>query len=163
MSCSLAARTASGWSWLLALSLVTPTAAAADPNDVLLAESLYQSGKQLFDAGKFADACPKLAESQKLDPAGGTALLLGTCWDRAGKIALASVAYQEALALARRDRRADREKQAAERIKALETEVPRLRIALSPGATRYGSLLQVSRDGEPLVGAAIGVDLLVDP
>jgi hypothetical protein len=38
-----------------------------------------EEGRQLMAAGDYAAACPKLAESQSLEPAADTALDLGIC------------------------------------------------------------------------------------
>ena len=56
---------------LLAL-LGWPTSLLAQSSNAALAESLYQEGKRLMGEKKYAEACPKFAESQKLDPATGT-------------------------------------------------------------------------------------------
>ena len=54
----------------------------------------------------WAEACPKLAQSQKLDPGGGTLVHLGSCYEQEGKLASAWGVLREAQDVARRDRRA---------------------------------------------------------
>lgn len=54
----------------------------APPHDAELsgdAELLFLEGRDLFNAGQFASACPKFEQSNALDPAAGTLLNLARC------------------------------------------------------------------------------------
>jgi hypothetical protein len=123
------------WSTLAAIALVggasvaSPRLARAD--DTPIAESLFQQGVAAMERGDYATACTMLADSQRLDPGGGTLLNLALCHERAGKIATAWARYHDALGIARRDAREDRLTFATEHIKALEPRLPRLSIVLS--------------------------------
>ncbi len=125
------------------------------------AETLFSEGKALMDRGDYAGACPKLAESQRIDPGGGTLLNLAICYEHQGKTATAWSAFKEALALARRDGRADREKIALEHATALEPTLSHLRLVV-PDAARLPGLV-VKIDGAVLGDAAWGSALPVDP
>lgn len=57
---------------------------------------------------------------------GGTLVFLGSCWEKEGKLASAWGAFREALDLASRDKRPDREKYARDHIASME---PSLRIS----------------------------------
>lgn len=103
-------------------------AAPACADDTPIAESLFQQGLGAMERGDYAHACGLLAESQRLDPGGGTLLNLALCHERAGKIATAWARYHDALGIARRDGREDRITFAAEHIKLLEPRLPRLAI-----------------------------------
>lgn len=62
----------------------------------------------LLQEEKAREACPKFAESQKLDPGTGTLLNLANCYEVAGQLASAWASYVEAENSAKRDHRPDR-------------------------------------------------------
>src|SRR5258708_31530603 len=74
----------------------TPAFAQPQPRpqgDPVAAQALFDAAKRLVHEGRFAEACPKLEESQKLDPAIGTHYALADCYEKAGRLATAWVAY----------------------------------------------------------------------
>ena len=87
------------------------------------AESLFKEGKELLAQKKYEQACPKLADSARLDPGSGTLLALGLCFEGQGKFASAWGAYVEAGAASRRDKRDDREKAANGKAAEVEKKV----------------------------------------
>jgi hypothetical protein len=111
--------------------------AEASETDRSLAQSLFEQGKALMDAGQLAEACPKLQESQRLDPGGGTLLNLALCHERQGRIASAWT----------------------EHIAALEPQLPFLTIAVASPA--QGQELRL--DGAVVGEAAWGAPLSLDP
>lgn len=108
------------------LELVAP-AALAQGNSAM-AESLFREGKKLMAKKDYAEACPKFAESARLDASSGVQLALGICYEGQGKTASAWGAYVTAASLARRDNRRDREKAANERAEALESKLSHVTI-----------------------------------
>jgi hypothetical protein len=66
---------------------VATSVARADEGDKDRAASLFAEGRRLMAAEDYAAACPKLAESQALDPAPDTAFDLGVCYQRASQSA----------------------------------------------------------------------------
>jgi hypothetical protein len=148
----------------LGLMLVaSPSAwAAPTPEDVALSEALFREGKSLLQEGKYDLACPKLAESHRLDPAGGTLVTLGLCYEGAGKTASAWVVFGEAWAAAERDKRADRIKLTKEHIITLEKKLSYLTIELAPEGIGT-SEFTLTRDGANVARAALGTASAVDP
>ncbi len=148
---------------LLTASLLARSIPAADDaaGRASLAEALFVSAKKLMAEGKYAEACPKLAESHKLDPGGGTLLLLAQCHESEGKLASAWADYRDALAAAIRDNRADRIARCKERLAIIEPKLSHLSVVVAPAAEVSG--LVVTLDGVDLPRAAWGTDLPIDP
>src|SRR5262245_18728599 len=64
---------------------------SARADDSAAAQALFDQGRKLMESERWAEACPKLEESQRLDPAGGTLLHLALCREHEGRIATAWV------------------------------------------------------------------------
>jgi hypothetical protein len=159
----MASRTASSLVAIATTALIawTSLARAADPSpgDRNLAQSLFDEGRRLMDAGRYDQACPRFADSQRLDPGGGTVLNLALCYEKQGALALASSTYGEALSLAISEHRAEREQFARERIVALAPRLPRL--TLRVGDAPVGLVVQM--DGNPVPASAWGMPTPIDP
>src|SRR5262245_559689 len=86
-------------SLLLALAYAAPAAAqaASSATDTTRADALFEEARELMKMGRYAEACPKLEESNRLDPGLGTRMNLADCWDRVGHTA---AAHREFLAVA---------------------------------------------------------------
>ncbi len=143
----------------LALALVLLTGVAqAQPADVAKADTLFKEGRALMKSGNFETACPKLEESYRLDPAAGTGINLGDCFEKQGKVASALLAYQAARALLKPGdpRIGPVEKEIA----ALNKRTPRLTIKLAPGAPEGTT---VTRDGREVEASKLGVPVAVNP
>ncbi|MFO0679453.1 MAG: hypothetical protein U0169_23200 [Polyangiaceae bacterium] len=132
---------------------------AVTPTEATLAQSLFDEGRALMDSGDVARACPKLEESQRLDPGGGTLLNLAVCHEKAGRLATAWLEYAEALSLAKRDRRDDRIPFAEERVRELRARVPRIVVTFRSPASDH----VVKVDGAPVPDAALEGGVPVDP
>src|SRR5271166_5257799 len=86
----------------LVVALVSARASLAQTSagDKAAAQAIFDEGKRLMDAGQFAQACPKFADSEKLDPGVGTLLNLGVCYEKNGQTASAWATYKEAASAA---------------------------------------------------------------
>lgn len=125
------------------------------------ARTLFDEGRKLMDAEDYAAACPKLAESYRLNPGGGTLLNLALCHEKVGKTATAWAEFREAERLARRDERPDRAAFATEHAGKLESVLSHLRIVVPAGARAAG--LEVRRNGVLVGEGAWGESIPVDP
>jgi hypothetical protein len=117
---------------------------------------------ELMQAGKVDEACVKLDESQKLDPAMGTQYRLAECFEKAGKTASAWTNFIEVADKARAAGQEDREKAARERADALKPALSKMTVAVSPPAASIAGL-EVFRDGKPVGKGQLGIPLPVDP
>jgi hypothetical protein len=125
------------------------------------AQALFDEARKLMAQGKLAEACPKLQESQRLDPGTGTLLNLATCYERQGKLATAWSKYLEAAASALAAHRADRARFAREQAAKLAPKVSKLVINVAAGDATPG--LEVKRDGTVVGQPQWGVSVPVDP
>ena len=78
----------------------------AQSSDQVAAEALFQEGVALLEEGNANAACPKLAESHRLDAATGTLMALSLCNEAVGKLASAWAGFTEVEGRARREGRA---------------------------------------------------------
>ncbi|HEY1811703.1 MAG TPA: PEGA domain-containing protein [Kofleriaceae bacterium] len=110
---------------VLALVGVASVAHAQKPD----AGALFEKGRDLFKAGKYADACAAFSQSEAIQPELGTEYNLANCDAMIGKLATALATYRD---LAQRDTNAPRREDEVKRAQALEPRVPKLAIAVAP-------------------------------
>jgi serine/threonine-protein kinase len=148
---------------LLCLALhASPARAQATAADKAAAEALFDQGLRLMKQSNFAEACPKLEESNRIDPAVGTLLYLGECFERVGKTASAWATFREAASLADTSNQADRARVASGRAQELETKLSRLTVELAPEVSRIPGVV-VKRGTQRLEPSLYGTPLPVDP
>ncbi len=123
----------------------------ARADDSAAAQSLFDQAKKEMAAHDYADACPKLEESLRLQEAIGTMLNLADCYERAGKLASAWSKYLEVSSKARAAGQTARARIGRERAAALAPKLSSLIVDV-PGATHPDGL-EVRRDGT-VVGSA---------
>jgi hypothetical protein len=149
---------------VVALAGVISSASAAyaqGSSDSVAAQALFDEGRRLMDQRRWSEACPKLAESERLAPSGGTLLNLAECYEHTGQSASAWVAWKDAAARANAAGKRDVEKRALTRAGALEASLARLTIAVDKASDVDG--LQVKRDGVAVGHAEFGMPIPVDP
>jgi hypothetical protein len=144
---------------VLAGSIARASPAQAGPEESLRAESLFRSGRDAYQRGDFATGCPRLAESQRLEPAGGTLLTLALCYEAWGKNATAWALFQQAEAVARAQGRSDRMAIARQRAQALEPDLSFITVELAPDTPPS---VEVVLDDLRLGGASLKMPTAVD-
>jgi serine/threonine-protein kinase len=147
--------------WLglgLAIAIAAGTT-TAHADDKAVADVLYEEAQRLIKDGRYAEACPKLVDSQRLDPGIGTALYLGDCWEHVHKLASAWGSYREALSLAERqnDKRAEVARKYADR---LGPQLSKMTLAFAPGADAAAA--EVRRAGKLVGRGELGVAVPID-
>jgi hypothetical protein len=121
---------------------------------------LFEQGRQLMEAERLSEACPKLAESYRLEAATGTLLNLALCHEREGKTATAWLEYSDAFARASREGDEQRKAVARERIGVVEQTLSRL-VLLLPSSVPTGFWIEL--DGVRLPAEAWGSGVPIDP
>jgi hypothetical protein len=152
---------------LASFASFAPSARAqATTADAAMAQSLFEEGRRLMAAQRFAQACPKLAESQRLDPALGTLLNLAVCHERVGRTATAWSEFHDAASIAKRENHPERGKYAREHIDAIEPRLSRLtitRAGATPEKPERSDKIEVRVDDALLGEAALGTPMTIDP
>jgi len=148
------------------VAVVCSSSAAAWAQDSATAGALFEKGVADMQAGHFESACPAIEESQRLDPRPGTLFTLAECQAQRGKVATASARYQEYVDLVsqltpdQQRRHKARADIARAQLAKLKPTVPTLTLVL-PKDAPSGTV--ITRNGETLSGAALGLPLPVDP
>jgi hypothetical protein len=152
---------ACGAACALAVCAGPPPAAAQTAPDSARAEALFQQARQATAEGRLAEACSLFEASQRLDPGGGTLLNMAVCHEQLGKTATAWQEFQQALARAREDKRADREALARTHLENLSARLVWLTVTVAPDALAPG--LEVTRNGIPVPAADYNKAVPIDP
>lgn len=126
------------------------------------AEALFDDGVKAMKGGRFADACPKLEESEHIDPGIGTLLYLGECYEKTGRTASAWATFREAASTAQAQGESDRAHIAAGRADRLQPALSKLTVRVAAENAQL-PLLHVTRDNVPLANSQLGSAIPVDP
>lgn len=128
----------------LALSVVAHSAHADEPDAraKAQAETLFNEGRTLLDAGDIAAACPKLEAAVSLTQgeALGGKLVLARCYERAGRLASALGLYGEVAARAEAAGQSERASEARARREALQPKVHTVKLDVAAEALALSDL-----------------------
>lgn len=97
----------------------------------------------MLAAGKTAEACDKLEESQSLDPRGATLLDLALCREKEGRLGTAYLLFDQAEKVATDEKRTDRAGTARGHKKDMYLKVPRVTIVVPKEAVVDGMEVRV--------------------
>src|SRR5690606_15836808 len=125
----------------------------------IAAEALFDDALRLMEEGDFDTACPRLAESERLDSAIGTLLYLGHCYRQQGRTASAWSTFRAAAAASRETQQTEREQVAEQSAAELKPLLTRLILVMDeppPG-------VKLTREGYAMSAALLGVAVPVDP
>ena len=114
-------KTAASLFAFLAIAALPAIAHAQDSADVL-----FKEGRALLDQKKYDEACPKLAESQRIEPGAGTLVALALCHEGQGKTATAHRELEDAATTASIKGRDDLSNAAKKRANAMEPKLSKL-------------------------------------
>jgi len=143
------------------LAMSAQSVFAQSDSQKLAAQALYDAAKKLMGEKKYGEACPKFAESQKLDPGVGTLLNLADCYEKLGKLASAWLTFKETAAAAKSAGQADREKYARDKVKTLDSKIAKLTISV-PAKNQVDGL-EVKRDGVVVDKVTWDTPIAIDP
>lgn len=156
------------WRWSVmaacAMSIVCLTSvvrAESSEQRRATAEALFNEAGSLFRQGNYIAACDKLAQSQRLDPAVGTLLNLGRCYEKIGRTASAWLAFVDAVNAAKTAGQTERGEVARQGVTRLAPLVPKLHLKVADDAATEG--LEISRGGEVVPKALWNVASPTDP
>jgi hypothetical protein len=155
--------TARALSGVVAMTLALAATARADEGQQkqAAAEALFRDGRRLMGEGKLDEACPKFVAAEKLEATVGTALNIGDCFEKAGKLASAWAGFDEARSLAKRAGDTARAGEAERRMKVLEDRLPKLLLAAPTEGVPAGTDIRL--DGQTIDPAVLGTAVPVDP
>jgi tetratricopeptide (TPR) repeat protein len=147
---------------LAAAAFVARPALAGPKGQKSEADRLFDEGAALMKQNKFAEACAKFAESNRLDPEIGGLLWLADCYSRNGQTASAYETYKAAqrMAVERHDRK-HRETVAQKHMDEIEPHLTKLTVIVPKDMQVTG--LEVQRDGKQIQPSDFGLAIAVDP
>jgi hypothetical protein len=145
---------------VVALAFAGDASAAPSLAEKATAQALFEDGLQLMGAKRYAEACPKLEESERLDPALGTRFRLSECEEAIGRLASAWAGFLEVADLAHAARQTDRENVARARAAAIEPKLSRVKVDVAKPDTPG---LEVAHDSVMVGKAQWGTPVPIDP
>lgn len=136
--------------------------AQTDVSTKAAAEGLFDQGREAMRKGDFVSACGLLERSQQIDPAVGTLLYLGECYEKNGRTASAWATFRDAASSARAVGQLDRAELANERAERLTPVLSKLTLEVSETVRAIPGLV-LRRQGQVVPPAAWNVAVPLDP
>jgi hypothetical protein len=149
---------AASWAAVILTAPLARAQAPAPATDKVAAEALFEDGRRLVAAGSFVEACPKFADSERLDPSPGTLLNLASCYEKLGRSATAWATYREAASAANAAGRTEYVATAQRHADALAPTLARLTVTVAQPVEG----MQVTRDGVRVERAEWGAPIPID-
>lgn len=146
--------------WFCATTVAGTAQAEASASEKAVAEVLFDEGKQLMVRGEFAQACPKLEQSLRVEEAIGTMLYLGECYEKTGRAASAWAMFREASSRAEAEGQFERAKQGTQRAKLLEGGLSRLTVEVASQNDMEG--FEVLLNGKRVEPTLLGLPMPID-
>jgi hypothetical protein len=134
-------------------------AATARADDRAQAEALFREARTLMLQRRFAEACPKFEQSQRLDPAVGTQLNLARCLKELGQTASAWFMFRQTALAARGAGQAERAAHAEDEAAALRPKLPLVDVRLPADKED----VHVTIDGTAVALATLAEPMPIDP
>jgi hypothetical protein len=144
-----------------AAATLSVAARAGSPTQAGAAELLDSEATSLMQEHRYAEACPKLAESDRIQPGTGVLLRLALCYELSGRTASAWASFREAAGRAHRVGDESVAELASRRAEGLEPRLAKLVVRLSGDS--YPMPVDVRLDGSPLAASTLGVEVPIDP
>jgi hypothetical protein len=142
----------------LSIALASANVFAAPSDEENKAKALFDEARDLVKAGKWNEACDKLAESKKLSPRMLTTCRLADCLEHVGKTASAHAGFIEAADLAKAVGDSSKQQDALGRAKQVEGKLSRIVLALPKEDG-----LSIKIDGNTIPPALTREKLPLDP
>ncbi len=135
--------------------------AQTDPRAEATARALFFEARDLMAGARWSEACPKLEESERLDPGIGTEFNLASCLEHLGHLTAALVLFERVVTESHASGLDEHEGRARARADILARRVPTLTVSVAVGGDVQG--LDLTRDGAPLERTRWSVPVRVDP
>lgn len=132
--------------------------ASAAPSASAQARSLFREARALMEQQRYAEACPKLQESLRIDPGMGTQFNLAHCWEKLGLTASAWGLFLDVASAAQQTSQRAREASARERAAALEPRLSRLRVDVPDSVPGLTIVVAGDELGQGAWSAAMPID-----
>jgi hypothetical protein len=116
---------------LASTSLLTQRATGQSSDDSARADKLFTQAMALVEQRNYAEACPMLEESERLDPALGTQYNLALCYEKVGLLGSAWRNLVAVERLAHASGKKAREEAAREKLAAMRSRVSHLVLAVT--------------------------------